>query len=169
MNTLVTTLRQLTSTSTELWLNGRILSYPIGEGIFAILNDAVKSSVMKVMRICKASLNVRFASLISIICISRFTRSDGSVVNKLQQVFTESSNDGKLLAVLLQGIELVSESSLEFLASNVGELSFSHEGLGLSTDKFLLQNDNLWRVGLLVFQLSNLVSNLLLACMRQIC
>jgi hypothetical protein len=42
-------------------------------------------------------------------------------------------------------------------------LSLSDEGLGLSTDKLLLENDNLGRVGFLVLELSDLVGDLLLA------
>jgi len=42
-------------------------------------------------------------------------------------VLAVSSNDGKLLAVLAKGIELVGESRLEFLAGDVGELCLSHK------------------------------------------
>jgi hypothetical protein len=43
-------------------------------------------------------------------------------------------------------------------------LGLSDEGLGLGTDKLLLENNDLGRVGLLVLELSNLVGDLLLAC-----
>jgi len=42
-------------------------------------------------------------------------------------------------------------------------LSLSDEGLGLSTDELLLEDNNSGRVGLLVLELSDLVGNLLLA------
>lgn len=65
--------------------------------------------------------------------------------------------------MLPQGIKLVGESRLEFLASNVGKLGFRNEGLGFSADELLLKDDNARRVGLLVLELSNLVGDLLLA------
>lgn len=74
-----------------------------------------------------------------------------------------SSNDGQLLAVLTEGIELVGKGRLELLASDVGKLRLSDEGFGLCADKLLLQDDNLGRVGLLVLELCNLVCDLLLA------
>jgi len=42
-------------------------------------------------------------------------------------------------------------------------LSLSDEGLGLSTNKLLLEDNDSGRVGLLVLELSDLVGNLLLA------
>ena len=79
-------------------------------------------------------------------------------------MLSESSNDGNLLAVLTERIEVVGEGRLELLTGDVGKLGLSDKGLGLSTDKLLLENDNLGRVGLLVLELSNLVGDLLLAC-----
>jgi hypothetical protein len=66
--------------------------------------------------------------------------------------------------VLAHSIELVGEGGLELLAGDVGQLGLCDQGLGLGTDKLLLENDNLGRVGLLVLELCNLVGNLLLAC-----
>jgi hypothetical protein len=74
-----------------------------------------------------------------------------------------ASNDGQLLAVLTQGIELVRESRLELLAGDVGELRFGDQGLSLSADELLLEHNNLGRVWLLVLQLCDLVGDLLLA------
>lgn len=65
--------------------------------------------------------------------------------------------------MLAKGIELVAEGSLELFTGDVRELSLSDERLGLSTDKLLLENDDSWRVWLLVLKLGNLVGNLLLA------
>ena len=78
-------------------------------------------------------------------------------------MLSESGNDGNLLAVLTEGIEVVGEGRLQLLTGNVGELSLSNEGLGLGTDKLLLEDDNLGGVGLLVLELSDLVGDLLLA------
>lgn len=74
-----------------------------------------------------------------------------------------AGNNGKLLAVLAHSIKLVSESGLELLTGDVGQLGLSDEGLGFSAHKFLLKNNNLGGVGLLVLQLGNLVGDLLLA------
>ena len=74
-----------------------------------------------------------------------------------------AGDDGELLAVLAHGIELVGEGGLELLAGDVGQLGLGDEGLGLSADKLLLEDDNLGGVGLLVLQLGNLVGDLLLA------
>jgi hypothetical protein len=74
-----------------------------------------------------------------------------------------AGDDGKLLAVFAEGIELVCERSLELLSGDVGELGFSDEGLGFSTDKLLFKDDDARGVWLLVFELGNLVSDLLLA------
>lgn len=75
-------------------------------------------------------------------------------------------NDSKLLAMLTQSIKLICESSLKLLARNVGQLSLGDEGLGLGTDEFLLQDNNLGRVGFLVLELCNLVRDLLLPYAR---
>ena len=66
--------------------------------------------------------------------------------------------------MLTERVELVSESSLQLLASDVRQLSLSNERLGLGTDKLLLEDNNLRAVWLLVLQLGDLVGNLLLAC-----
>lgn len=78
-------------------------------------------------------------------------------------MLAEASNDGKLLAVFLQSVELIGESCLELLTGDVGKLSFCNERLCLSTDKLLFKNDDARAVRLLVLELSNLISDLLLA------
>ena len=45
---------------------------------------------------------------------------DRALVHELEQVFAEASDDGHLLAVLAERVELVGECSLELLASDVG-------------------------------------------------
>lgn len=62
-----------------------------------------------------------------------------------------------------ESVELVTEGSLELLAGDVGKLSLCDEGLGLCTDKLLLENDNSRRVWLLVLELGDLIGDLLLA------
>jgi hypothetical protein len=56
--------------------------------------------------------NLRFASLIAVICGTGLTRGHGGVVNELEEVLAESSNDGNLLAVLTEGIKVVGEGRL---------------------------------------------------------
>lgn len=75
-----------------------------------------------------------------------------------------AGNNGKLFAVFPHGIELICKGCLELLTGNVGQLSLGDQGLGLGTDKLLLENNNLGRIGLLVLQLGNLVRDLLLSC-----
>ena len=55
---------------------------------------------------------LRLASLISVIRFPSLTWSDRGIINELQKMLSKTSDDGKLLAVLLDGIELVSEGSL---------------------------------------------------------
>ena len=107
--------------------------------------------------------DVRLASLIAVISFTGLSWSHRGIINKLQKVLAEASNDGKLLAVLLKSVELISESCLELLTGNVGELGFCNEGFCLSTDKLLLENNDAGAVRLLVLKLSNLISDLLLA------
>ena len=82
-------------------------------------------------------------------------------------MLAKAGNDGNLLRVLTESVELVGESGLELLAGNVRELSLGDERLGFGADQLLLENDNLGAVGLLVLELGNLVGNLLLACRCQ--
>lgn len=74
-----------------------------------------------------------------------------------------AGDDGQFLAMLAQGVKLVGKSGLELLAGDVGELGFGHEGFGFSADELLLEDDDARGVGLLVFELSDLVGDLLLA------
>lgn len=129
----------------ELGADGGVLLDPVGESILAVLDDGL-------------------GSLVSIVGVAGLTRGDRGVVDELEQVLTEAGDNGHLLAVLTEGIELVGESSLQLLTGDVGELSLGDERLGLSTDELLLEDDNLRAVGLLVLELSNLVGDLLLAC-----
>lgn len=157
-DTVLAALRQSASTSGKLGADGCILGNPVGEGILAVLDDA---KCMLVTITSRREKYVRLASFVSVICISRFARRHRSVVNKLKQVLSISSDNGELLAMLAQSIKLVCESSLELLAGDVGQLGFGDERLGFGANKLLLEDNNLGRVWLLVFQLSNVVGDLL--------
>lgn len=77
-------------------------------------------------------------------------------------MLAEPSDDGELLAVLTESIELVGEGRLELLTGNVRQLSLSDQRLSFSANQFLLKNNDSGTVGLLVFELGDLVSYLLL-------
>ena len=129
----------------ELGADGSVLLDPVGKGILAILDDGL-------------------GGLVAVVGLASLAGSDRGVVDELEEVLAVASNDGHLLAVLTESVELVGESSLQLLTGDVGELSLGDERLGLSTDKLLLENDDLGAVGLLVLELGYLIGNLLLAC-----
>ena len=108
--------------------------------------------------------DLRLGGLVAVVGLAGLAGSDRGVVDELEEVLAVAGNDGHLLAVLTESIELVGESSLQLLTGDVGELSLGDERLGLSTDELLLKNNNLGAVGLLVLQLGDLVGDLLLAC-----
>ena len=56
--------------------------------------------------------DLRLASLVAVVCSSSLARSDGSVVDKVQEVLAVAGNDGQLLAVLTDGVKLVCKSGL---------------------------------------------------------
>ena len=58
---------------------------------------------------------------------------------------------------------MVGESSLELLTGDVGQLSLSDERFCFSANKLLLKNDDTRAIGFFVFELSDLVGDLLLA------
>lgn len=128
----------------ELGRDGSVGADPAGEGILAVLDDGL-------------------AGLVAVVGGTGLARGDGGVIDELEEVLSVASNDGDLLAVLAEGIELVGVGSLDLLAGDVGELGLGDEGLGLGADKLLLEDDNLGGVGLLVLELGNLVGDLLLA------
>ncbi len=67
---------------------------------------------------------IRLAALVSVISFTSLARSHWGVIDELQEMLSESGNDGKLLAVFTERIELVSESCLQLLAGDVGQLGF---------------------------------------------
>ena len=139
------TLGESARASGELGADGGVLLDPVGEGILAVLDDGL-------------------GGLVAVVGLASLTRGDRGVVNQLEEVLAVAGDDGHLLAVLAERIELVGEGSLQLLTSDVGKLGLGDERLGLGTDKLLLKDDNLGAVGLLVLELSNLVGDLLLAC-----
>ena len=56
--------------------------------------------------------DLRLASLVAVISFAGFSWSHRGVVDKLQKMLSEASNDGELLTVLLESIELVRKSCL---------------------------------------------------------
>lgn len=146
-NVIAAARRQSAGAGGKLGGDGSVGSDPVGQSILAVLNDGP-------------------TSLITIISLSGLAWGDWGVVNELEKVLAVASDNGDFLAVLAEGIELVGVGSLDLLTRNVGQLGLGHKRLGLSTDKLLLQDDNLGRVGLLVLELGNLVGDLLLACLK---
>ena len=138
------TLGQTTGAGGELGRDGSVGADPAGEGVLAVLDNGL-------------------AGLVAIVGGAGLTRGDRGVVNEFKEVLAVAGNDGDLLAVLAESVELVGVGSLDLFAGNVGELSLGDEGLGLGTDKLLLEDNNLGGIGLLVLELSNLVGDLLLA------
>lgn len=139
-----TALGESAGASGQAGLDGGVLLDPVGEGILAVLDDGL-------------------GGLVAVVGLAGLAGSDRGVVDELEEVLAVAGDDGHLLAVLAQGVELVGEGSLQLLAGDVGELGLSDERLGLGADKLLLENDNLGAVGLLVLELGNLVGDLLLA------
>ena len=144
VNVGATALRQGSRTGRKLRGHSGIGSNPVGEGILAVLDNGL-------------------ASLVTVVGSASLAGSDRSVIDELEEVLAITGDNGNLLAVLPQSIELVSVGSLNLFASNVGELSLGNKRLGLGADKLLLKDDDLGRVGFFVLELSNLVGNLLLA------
>jgi hypothetical protein len=129
----------------ELGADGGVLLDPVGEGILTVLDDGL-------------------GGLVAVVGLAGLTRGDRGVVDQLEEVLAVAGDDGHLLAVLAESIELVGEGSLQLLAGDVGELGLSDERLGLGADELLFEDDDLGAVGLLVLELGNLVGDLLLAC-----
>lgn len=142
---LLATLGKSTGALRETRLHNGLGGHPVAESIFAILDDGL-------------------AGIVAVVCLAGLAGSHWGVVNQVQKVLAVPGDDGDLFAVLAQSVELILEGGLDLLTGDVGQLGLSDKGLGLGADKLLLQNDNSGRVGILVFQLGNLISDLLLAC-----
>lgn len=110
-----------------------------------------------------AVLDNSLGSLVAIVSGTSLTWGDRGVIDELEKVLSVAGNNGELFAVFAESIELVGVCCLELLASDVRELSFSDERLSFSADELLLEDNDLGGVGLLVFELSYLVGDLLFA------
>ena len=108
---LMTTLGKVASAGAERWLDGCVGSNPICKGVFAVLDDTVEHNIRR-SRAREVGLGLRLAGLISVIGFTGLAWSDWGIVYQLQKMLSETGNNGKLLAVLLDGIKLVSESCL---------------------------------------------------------
>jgi hypothetical protein len=107
--------------------DGSVLLDPVGERVLAVLDDA--RMVVSITRhsVLRHGRNLRLASLVAVVCVSGLSRGDGGVVNELQEVLAVSSNDGHLLRVLTESVELVGEGSLQLLTGDVGELGLGDQ------------------------------------------
>ena len=137
--------RQVPRPGRQLRRDGGVGADPVGERVLAVLDDGL-------------------ASFISVIGLAGLAGGDRGVIDQLEQVLAVADDDGHLLAVLPQSIELVRVRGLDLLAGDVGKLGLSDQGLSLGADELLLENDDLGGVGLLVLELGDLVGDLLLAC-----
>jgi hypothetical protein len=117
-------LRQCAGTGRELGRDDGIGSDPVGESILTVLDDGL-------------------ASLVTVVGLTGLTGCNGSVVDKLEEVLSVAGDNGDLLTMLTQSIELVSVGCLDLLAGDVGQLGLGDKGLSLSSDEFLLENNNL--------------------------
>ena len=108
--------------------------------------------------------HLRFAGLVTVVSIPSFAWSNRCVIHQFKEMLSVACNDCQLFTVLAQGVKLICEGGLEFLASDVGKLRFSNEGFGFGTDEFLLKHNDLGRIGFLVLELGDLIGDFLLAC-----
>ena len=67
----------------------------------------------------KGVAGLRFAGLVAVVGFTGLAWGDGGVVDEFEKVLAEASDDGELLAVLAESIELVGKSRLELLAGDV--------------------------------------------------
>lgn len=74
---------------------------PVSEGILAVLDDGL-------------------GRIVAVVGIAGLAGSDGGVVDQVEEVLAVAGDDGDLLAVLAERIELVLEGGLDLLAGDVG-------------------------------------------------
>jgi hypothetical protein len=77
----------------ELRADGGVLLDPVGEGVLAVLDDGL-------------------GGLVAVVGLAGLAGGDGGVVDELEEVLAVAGDDGHLLAVLAQGVELVGEGGL---------------------------------------------------------
>ena len=113
-------------------------------------------------------MNVRLASLVSIVRGAGLPRRHRSIVNQIKQMLPIPRNNCQLLAVLAHGIELIVKPRLELLARDVAQLGLGDQALSLGAHQLLLQHHDARAIGLLVLELGDLVRDLLLAVARRL-
>lgn len=126
-------------------LDNGLAAHPVAESVLAVLDDGL-------------------AGVVAVVGLAGFAGGDGGVVDEVEEVLAVAGDDGDLLAVLTEGVELVLEGGLDLFAGDVGKLGFGDEGLGLGADEFLFEDDDARGLRVLVLQLGDLVRDLLLAC-----
>lgn len=77
--------------------------HPVCQRVLAVLDDGL-------------------AGLVTVVGGPRLAWRDGCCVDQLQEVLSVASNNGDLLAMLAEGIELVGVGGLYLLSRNVGQL-----------------------------------------------
>lgn len=76
------------------------MGYPVGQGVFAVLDDG-------------------FAGLVAVVGRSCLAGCDRGVVDEFEQMLTIAGDNGYFLAVLAQRIELVGICCLDLFACDV--------------------------------------------------
>lgn len=99
-------------------------------------------------------------SLCGIVSGAFFTRHNGGVVEHVDELTRLGGEEDLLLGALDDGGGVEVVCFLEFLAGDVCELCFGHEGLGFGADELLLERDELCGLWLLVLELLDLVLDL---------
>ena len=76
--------------------DGGVLCDPVGEGVFAVLDDAKGKKCVRDLVVCfwVRRIVLRFASFVAIVGSSRLAWSDGRVVDEVKQVLAEAGDDG---------------------------------------------------------------------------
>src|SRR3569833_30068 len=141
-------LREHAGAVRQLGRDGGLLGDPVGERVLAVLDDGL-------------------AGLVAVVGGAGLAGRDGGVVDQLEQVLAVAGDNGHLLAVLAERVELVRVGRLDLLARNVGQLGLGHQRLGLGPYELLLENHYLRRVGLLVHELGDVIRYLLFAWVEQ--
>jgi hypothetical protein len=96
----LTSLRKVASTRGQFGRDNSILRDPVCQRIFAVLDN-------------------RSAGLVAIVTGPCLSGGDGSLVNQLYKMLSESRDNRQLFAVLTKGIELVIERCLDLLTGDV--------------------------------------------------
>lgn len=108
----VAALGKSASASRELRLDSGVLLNPVGEGVLAILDNTGHVSIRLSLSMSKHKHHLRLAGLVSVVSVPGLTRGHWGIVDQLEEMLSESGDDGKLLRVLTKSIELVGISRL---------------------------------------------------------